>query len=152
MIPYLVRLNKNSSASELSGRSWSCGTLGSTKIFGLMGLVLLELWQREEMSLERTSIETTWCNLLRSGYWYLIGGPGPSSNATCMKIAGTFNWKFKRLCLSYFISIEKTNYYLQKLMLLSNTQSGIWNEQSKELWQMFSMFSCLALQQRQNGH
>lgn len=31
-------------------------------------------------------------SLVSSGYWYLMLGPGPSSKATNMNVAGTFSW------------------------------------------------------------
>lgn len=42
-------------------------------------------------SQHRISCETTWWSLVNSGYWYLMGGPGPSSKATSINVAGTFS-------------------------------------------------------------
>ena len=51
----------------------------------------MEETQRWEMSQQRTRCDTTAYSLLSSAYWYLMGGPGPSSNATSMKSCGTFS-------------------------------------------------------------
>ena len=49
-------------------------------------------WHLEETSQHLTSWDTTEYNLPNSAYWYLMGGPGPSSKATNMNVAGTFNF------------------------------------------------------------
>ena len=51
----------------------------------------MEDTQRCEMSQQRTRCDTTAYSLLSSAYWYLMGGPGPSSNATSMKSCGTLS-------------------------------------------------------------
>jgi len=54
----------------------------------------------ELTSQHRISCETTWWSLVNSGYWYLMGGPGPSSKATSINVAGTFSCK-NRIKISY---------------------------------------------------
>lgn len=50
---------------------------------------LMEDCIRDVTSQQRMSCETTVYSFPSSAYWYLIGGPGPSSRATSMKVAGT---------------------------------------------------------------
>ena len=52
---------------------------------------LMEDCMRVETSQHRTSWETTVYSLPSSAYWYLMGGPGPSSRATSMKVPGTLS-------------------------------------------------------------
>lgn len=47
----------------------------------------------DETLQHRISWDTTEYNLPNSAYWYLIGGPGPSSKDTSIKIAGTFSFR-----------------------------------------------------------
>ena len=49
-------------------------------------------WARLVISQQRTREETTWNSLPSSAYWYLMGGPGPSSSDTEMKREGTFSF------------------------------------------------------------
>ena len=48
-------------------------------------------WARLEISQQRTRLDTTWNSLPSSAYWYLMGGPGPSSRDTEMNSEGTFS-------------------------------------------------------------
>lgn len=54
---------------------------------------LIEDCIREETLQQRISCDTTVYSFPSSAYWYLIGGPGPSSRATSMKVAGTFSFR-----------------------------------------------------------
>lgn len=56
-------------------------------------LPLIEDCILEDTLQQRISCDTTEYNLPNSAYWYLIGGPGPSSKDTSIKVAGTFNFK-----------------------------------------------------------
>ena len=72
----------------------------------------MEETQRWEMSQQRTRCDTTAYSLLSSAYWYLMGGPGPSSSATSMKSCGTFS---RSSC-----SFWKTHSIVVNLQLLKN--------------------------------
>lgn len=54
---------------------------------------LIEDCIRDETLQQRISCDTTVYSFPSSAYWYLIGGPGPSSRATSMKVAGTFSFR-----------------------------------------------------------
>lgn len=56
-------------------------------------LPLIEDCILDETLQQRISCDTTEYNLPNSAYWYLIGGPGPSSKDTSIKVAGTLNFR-----------------------------------------------------------
>ena len=58
----------------------------------------------DETLQQRISWDTTEYNLPNSAFWYLIGGPGPSSKDTSIKVAGTLNF---RSCVFSAIPIKK---------------------------------------------
>ena len=60
---------------------------------GHLILPLIEDCILEETLQQRISCDTTEYSLPNSAYWYLIGGPGPSSKDTSIKVAGTFNFR-----------------------------------------------------------
>lgn len=82
-----------------------------------------------------------------SAYWYLIGGPGPSSSATSINVAGTFN--FKSCVFSATPkwkddkrekSLEKSNYilskyYLQKtpIYIIIQSLDHVWGDKKIEV-------------------
>lgn len=60
---------------------------------GALDLPLIEDCILDETLQQRISCDTTEYNLPNSAYWYLIGGPGPSSKDTSIKVAGTLNFR-----------------------------------------------------------
>lgn len=60
---------------------------------GKCKIPLIEDCIRDDTLQQRISCDTTVYSFPSSAYWYLIGGPGPSSRATSMKVAGTFSFR-----------------------------------------------------------
>lgn len=71
------------------------GTNGKTKKTLNLQYTCCEDSIFEETSQHLIRVATTLCNFVSSGYWYLMAGPGPSSSATNINVAGTFNCKKK---------------------------------------------------------
>lgn len=85
----------------------------------------------ELTSQHRISCETTWWSLVNSGYWYLMGGPGPSSKATSIKVAGTFSCK-NRIKTSngyLFWDLGQSSIYWSSLYLLEYLEEK-WTEEN----------------------
>jgi hypothetical protein len=59
----------------------------------------------DDTSQHLTSCDTTEYSLLNSAYWYLIGGPGPSSRATIINNAGTFNFSKCIFCKTKILPV-----------------------------------------------
>lgn len=56
-------------------------------------LPLIEDCILDETLQHRISCDTTEYSLPSSAYWYLMGGPGPSSKDTSIKVAGTLSFR-----------------------------------------------------------
>lgn len=88
---------------------------------------LIEDCIRDVTSQQRTSCDTTVYSFPSSAYWYLMGGPGPSSSATSMKVAGTpsFNsWVFSAKPTPKDQTFKKKKYWPipKNMSVLSSTQ------------------------------